>query len=309
MRSCERGLFVGCCECWRRHLLRFGNCIFGVSAISPGKLNSYLVGQVAPTPCVSAATKSTRRVPGAGARERLRTTEVLAPALLYHRATEPDPFVVTMDTLQSLPRRPRREQRKMTATENVSRARAVADPFAELQMTTLLPYSRLQDVRLRASSGSTLEKADCEWMLSVVKELKSMYEQSSMGWDEAEKRKELYHREQRFLIASHEDFGERIGFLSYRFDVEEGQAVMYVYELGVSRDVRGKRLAFALMKHAEDLCSKLSIGSIMLTVFLQNQAAMSLYRDKLKYVIDESSPSQYGLDDVGYEVLRKKIES
>lgn len=184
--------------------------------------------------------------------------------------------------LQSLLKRPRRGRKKVTPTEIISRANAVVDPFSELQMTMELPYSRLSEVRLRATSGSALSKPDCEWILKSVTELKSLYEQSSMGWDEAEKRKELQHPDQRFFIASHDDFGERIAFLSYRWDIEEGQPVMYVYEVGVADDARGNRLGLALMKYAEDLCRQLSIGCIMLTVFVQNQAAMSLYREKLK---------------------------
>lgn len=184
---------------------------------------------------------------------------------------------------QPLKKRPRRgRNKKLPPSEIVLRAQAVTDPVAELNMTLELPYTRLGNVRLRSCTGSALSNADCEWMLEIVKELKGLYAKSGMGWDEVEKRNELRHPSQRFLIASHEELGERIAFLSYRWDVEEEQSVMYVYELGVADVARGNRIGYALMEYAEDLCRKLSVGCIMLTVFVQNRAAMSLYREKLK---------------------------
>lgn len=190
-----------------------------------------------------------------------------------------------MEASQALTKRPLRgRNKKLTPSEVVSKAQAVTDPFAELNMTMELPYSRLRHVRLRSCTGSALSNADCEWMLKSVEELKSLYTNSGMGWDEVEKKNELRHPNQRYLIASHEELGERVAFLSYRWDVEEGQPIMYVYELGVADAARGNRIGCALMQYAEDLCRKLSVGSILLTVFVENRAAMSLYRERLKYV-------------------------
>lgn len=102
-----------------------------------------------------------------------------------------------------------------------------------------------------------------------------------MEWDEQEKKREIRHPHQRYLIAANERSGERLAYLSYRWDVEEGQPVMYVYELYVEHRVRGKRVAYALMKVAEELCRKLSVACIMLTVFCENQPAMALYQSRL----------------------------
>lgn len=44
-----------------------------------------------------------------------------------------------------------------------------------------------------------------------------------------------------------------------------------------------------------------------MTVFHNNQAAMKFYREKMKYEIDESSPSNYADDDQDYEILSKSL--
>lgn len=179
--------------------------------------------------------------------------------------------------------RPRqRTRRNVSAKETIANANAMEDPFAELHMTMELPYSRLSEIRLRWKSGPSLSNTEREWMLKSVAELKGYYEKSIMEWDEAEKQRDLRHPQQRFLIASHEMFGERMAFLSFRWDLEEGEPIMYVYELGVAEEARGNRLGFALMRYAEDLNRKLFIESIMLTVFNNNSPAVRLYRDKLK---------------------------
>lgn len=187
-----------------------------------------------------------------------------------------------MEALRSKMRPNCQQSKEKSAKETVASANSIVNPFAQLKMTMELPYSCLSEVRLRSKAGPQLSGTEFDWIFRSVSELKDHYQKSIMGWDEADKRKELQHPQQRFLIASHELFGEQIAFLSFRWDVEEGDPIMYVYELGVTKEARRNKLAWALMKYAEDLCKKVSVCRILLTVFIENQAAMTLYRDKLR---------------------------
>lgn len=183
-----------------------------------------------------------------------------------------------------------RRSKRGSAAAVIAKARLRSNIFAEFQLPTELPRSRLKSVRLRCDTGGTLSPTDREWILESIKSsLKGMYETSTMKWDETEKQDEMVHADQRFLIAWLGATGEKVGFLSYRWDVEEGRAVMYVYEVSVVEKFRGNGVGCALMLYAEELCRRQDVGSIMLTVFFCNRPAISLYRDKLKY--DAHSPS------------------
>lgn len=57
--------------------------------------------------------------------------------------------------------------------------------------------------------------------------MKSMYEQSSWGWNEAEKQAELTEDTAWYLIASCND--TFVGFSHFRFDVDHGDLVLYWY--------------------------------------------------------------------------------
>lgn len=111
-------------------------------------------------------------------------------------------------------------------------------------------------------------------------ELHALYnEASDDGWDSHAKRVELTHEHQRVLVASDDD--GRVAFLSFRFDIEFGSPVLYVYELFVERRARRRGLGVALMRAAEDIAAALNIPALMLTAFVANGAAMRLYREKL----------------------------
>lgn len=198
---------------------------------------------------------------------------------------------------------------KNTPAAIIARARAISDPISELRLPSILPNCKIDGVKLRAADGSSLSDDDFEWMFHAVKEMKGMYEKSFMDWNEDAKRNEIQEGLQRFLIASHESLGERLAFLSYRWDVEEGEAIMYVYEVYVEDVARKKSVAFALMRYAEELCRKVHVHRIILTVFSENRPAMALYRNKLSYIVDPDSPSRHGYTGVGYEILSKQVSS
>lgn len=164
----------------------------------------------------------------------------------------------------------------------IAHARAVLDPFDELQLPSILPNTSPPTFELRHSTGLQLTKEETDWMISSIEtSLRRFYVSSLMGWNRQEKLSDLRHEYQRFLFVLREKRPQKVAFLSFRWDVEEDEPIMYIYELFVEPHARGNRIAIMLMTYAEDFCRKLNVRKLMLTVFCRNEAAMRLYRNRL----------------------------
>ncbi|KAF9625223.1 hypothetical protein IFM89_020809 [Coptis chinensis] len=102
-----------------------------------------------------------------------------------------------------------------------------------------------------------------------------------------------------------------VGFVHYRFVVEEDVPVCYVYELQLERHVQGKGLGKFLMQLIELIACKSRMGAVMLTVQKVNILAMDFYMNKLRYVISTISPSKveplFSVEK-SYEILCKTFD-
>lgn len=180
-------------------------------------------------------------------------------------------------------KRARTNDERPSAKEVIACAKEVNDPFDKFDLPTKLQTNSKDELMLRWSTGGQLESKDMEWMVnSVESNLKKMYEQSRMKWNRREKVNEMKHKDQRIIIAEDEGVQEQTAFLTFRWDLEEGRAVMYVYELFVNEKGRGKGIGQAMMRLAEMICRAHKVPEIMLTVFSYNSAAMKLYLEKLE---------------------------
>ena len=85
--------------------------------------------------------------------------------------------------------------------------------------------------------------------------------------------------------------------------------VLYVYELQLTSAFRGKGLGKHAMVLLELLAARNAMKFIMVTVFHANEGAMRFYLEKLKYAVDEISPSRCAVDDESsYEILSKCLD-
>lgn len=136
-----------------------------------------------------------------------------------------------------------------------------------------------------------------------------MYRQSDWGLNMAEKEEELSHENARFLIVSNEA-NDLIAFAHFRFDVNDDddptEEVLYVYELQVDKSARRCGLGRRIMSILELVARKAQMKKSMLTVFKHNEAAITFYTLKMKYKVDEISPSLHG-EDTDYEILSKQV--
>ena len=157
--------------------------------------------------------------------------------------------------------------------------------------------------------------------------MSDMYEASSWGLDLDEKSSELRHETARFLIVeaatdaggasdtSTNDDGtakrDVLAFVHFRFepndDEKPTEEVLYVYEIQVSDRAQRSGLGRRLMNIMELVANKNGMRKVMLTVFKMNGGAMKFYREKMKYAIDESSPSNFDGEVADYEILSKVV--
>jgi N-alpha-acetyltransferase 40 len=159
-----------------------------------------------------------------------------------------------------------------------------------------------------------------------MRNMAELYRQSSWGLDLDKKQEEWTHKTSRFiLLLSHSQpiaSSSRSGggdddkdaspprppqleaFINYRFVIEDDveAVVLYVYELQVRTLRRG--YGQCLMDAVESIGRWVGLGRVMLTVFRRNTTALSFYRQRLLYQIDETSP-----DDEDYLILSKDITS
>lgn len=151
--------------------------------------------------------------------------------------------------------------------------------------------------------------------------MRSMYEQSSWGWNEKEKLGEWKHSRSRFIIVTKCQEGgdtfeftdgqsidkkdEIIAFMCYRFETgaDKNEAAIYVYELHVDQAYQRQGLGEDLMKMAKILGIAFKMDKIMLTVFRSNGQALQFY-NKLNFKPDKSSP---GKEEADYIILSNKL--
>ncbi|CBZ53286.1 putative acetyltransferase domain-containing protein [Neospora caninum Liverpool] len=154
--------------------------------------------------------------------------------------------------------------------------------------------------------------------------MKNLYNQVNFmeqGWDDDFKRRELTHEDARLLVvltepnetsapvsretddsAALKDVSpDRLaGFLHYRFEVEEGTAVVYVYELQIKGAYQnmtlGRRLMLLLELAARAFNkahSPLKFDKLMCTVIKENAGAVRFYKILCGFSTDESDPSNF----------------
>ncbi|XP_031406889.1 N-alpha-acetyltransferase 40 [Punica granatum] len=105
--------------------------------------------------------------------------------------------------------------------------------------------------------------------------------------------------------------GSLIGFVHYRFIVEEELPVLYVYELQLEPRAQGKGLGKFLMQLVELIARKNRMGAVMLTVQKANVPALNFYTNRLRYVVSAISPSRVDLvllAEKSYEILCKAFD-
>lgn len=137
------------------------------------------------------------------------------------------------------------------------------------------------------------------------------YEASSRGWDPPAKREEMRHPDLRYILVK-DAHSVVQGFTSLMPTIEEGQPVVYCYEIHLEPELRGTGLAKLLMDMLETVAYNIDVvDKVMLTVFTCNKRAVEFYQ-KCGFVRDEISPQPRTLRGgkvkvPDYEIMSKRV--
>ncbi|KAJ9137629.1 Acyl-CoA N-acyltransferase [Coniochaeta hoffmannii] len=163
---------------------------------------------------------------------------------------------------------------------------------------------------LRAAGN--LDEEDLKACFDLIAETsKDDYEASSGGWHPRKKMVEMKSPDLRYILVK-SDEGSLVGFTSLMPTWEEGQPVVYCYEIHLKPHLQGTGLGRLLMGFLDTVARNIPpIDKVMLTCFLSNKRGLDFYH-KLGFQKDEISPAprklRFGKTFIpDYVILSKKI--
>ncbi|KAF5390170.1 hypothetical protein D9757_002867 [Collybiopsis confluens] len=163
--------------------------------------------------------------------------------------------------------------------------------------------------------------------------MQSLYIDSSTGWVPSDKRTELFHVLARYILltpAGNPD--EIVCYSTFRFEHEDGEDLLYCYELQVDRAHQHKGFGRFLIGTLETIGRKMLMEKVMLTVLAANKAALEFYKAigyyahhfclsasvfdiSIRFQLDPCSPTYHDGDeegaendkDIDYQILSKSL--
>lgn len=159
----------------------------------------------------------------------------------------------------------------------------------------LQPSNIPNNYQLEIYHGKELTKEYEEKIFELFENnMKSFYQESNDDYDPNEKRQELFSEQSRYLIlCSKNDF---IAFTHFRFDIDYGNRVLYLYELQINTKYQGQGLGTWFIEQLKILCQKTKMFKIVLTVQKSNIKAVDFYMKKCLFDFDRTNPDDEPVD-------------
>lgn len=104
----------------------------------------------------------------------------------------------------------------------------------------------------------------------------------------------------RYILVCNSTDKSLAAFIHFRFDIEDLNEVLYLYEIQLEKKVRGKGLGRYLMSLMENIAFHYNMKRIVLTV-LKSEVNVVKFYFSLQYEIESYSP-----EDAFYYILSKK---
>ncbi|KAI1209788.1 acyl-CoA N-acyltransferase [Annulohypoxylon truncatum] len=166
---------------------------------------------------------------------------------------------------------------------------------------------------LNLVQSGNLSTDDLEACFRLVEETsRPDYESSSVGWKPGKKLTEMKSPELRYITVK-DNAGSIRGFTSLMPTYEEGEPVVYCYEIHLKPELQGTGLAKTLIGFLEKVAANTPpIKKVMLTCYLSNQRALAFYK-KAGFEKDEISPEprrlRFGKEFIPDYVIMSKVVS
>ncbi|KAH6665341.1 acyl-CoA N-acyltransferase [Plectosphaerella plurivora] len=146
------------------------------------------------------------------------------------------------------------------------------------------------EVALKRSAALSAVELDACFDL-IVRTSADAYRASAAGWRPEAKREEMHSTDLRYILVKNHH-GELRAFASFMPTFEEGEPVVYCYEIHLEDELHGTGLARQLMGMLESVARHTPpITKVMLTCYTSNMRARAFYT-KLGFVTDAISPQE-----------------
>lgn len=194
----------------------------------------------------------------------------------------------------------------------VDKAHELADPMAELPVFKTYSRNGL-NLTISAQKVADLDQETQDWAFQLTKtNMEALYIEAYGEWKDKDKKEEMTEDAAWYLTARDAE-NTPVATAHFRFDVDEGIEVLYVYEIQLNPEVRKKGLGKFMMQILELIAFKTNMKKVLLTVFKANKDGCVFFKDKLNYKVDETSPEEtmvealYDEEGYTYEILSKPI--
>ena len=178
-------------------------------------------------------------------------------------------------------------------TELINRKRAqISDAQKIEDLLSLVPmFKKFNKNGLEADVASLQHCPDEveEWAFQLIeKNMKDIYD-AAWGWNPDSKEAELLDENARFLFAYSKD-NLPIGFVHFRFELDNLEASTFIYDIQLEEQFRGKGLGKFLLQAVEFITLKLKFDYVMTTVFKENVKGRGFFKH-MHYQVHKTSPA------------------
>lgn len=190
-------------------------------------------------------------------------------------------------------------------SSNIKKANKVNNPMTEYSVVRQFQTfdTNGSQIKLETKRLKKLNEETKKWIFSLFeRNMRGIYEASKEGYNEEEKRVELFDMRSYYLIATEVNGNRPIGYCHFRFDMDNDSEVIYCYELQIESDIRKAGLGQYMMRFLETLCKHLKIEKVVLTCSKLNTIGQNFFRNKMNYINDDTDPYA---EDVDYQILSK----
>lgn len=190
-------------------------------------------------------------------------------------------------------------------SSNIKKANKVNNPMTEYSVVRQFQTfdTNGSQIKLETKRLKKLNEETKKWIFSLFeRNMRRIYEASKEGYNEEEKRVELFDMRSYYLIATEVNGNRPIGYCHFRFDMDNDSEVIYCYELQIESDIRKAGLGQYMMRFLETLCKHLKIEKVVLTCSKLNTIGQNFFRNKMNYINDDTDPYA---EDVDYQILSK----
>ncbi|KAL7729334.1 hypothetical protein ACLKA6_008909 [Drosophila palustris] len=161
-----------------------------------------------------------------------------------------------------------------------------------------------EEFKLYCRAKSDMDAKTLKWTFKLAEQnVGPYYKQLKMGWKPKIKQAELNKNWARFLVALNQQ-NQPVAYTMFRFDMDDGDCVLYCYEIQISPEYQRKGLGKFMMETLESCARFWQLEKIMLTVLNNNESSLKFFKT-LGYVTDETSPDV--LQEADYQILSKTM--